>query len=36
MEASKKFPAGTWQQHLTVSQVGSTVYFDEGNGWFKR
>jgi arylsulfatase A-like enzyme len=36
MEVSKKFPAGTWQQHLTVSQVGSTVYFDEGNGWFKR
>jgi arylsulfatase A-like enzyme len=36
MEVLKKFPAGTWQQHLTVSQVGSTVYFDEGNGWFKR
>ncbi len=36
IEVSKKFPAGTWQQHLTVSQVGSTVYFDEGNGWFKR
>ena len=36
IEASKKFQPGTWRQHLTLSQVGSTVYFDEGNGGFKR
>src|SRR5437899_4720908 len=36
IEASKKFPAGTWRQHLTISQVGSTVYFDEGNGGLTR
>ena len=36
MEASKKFPAGTWRQHLMISHVGLTVYFDEGNGAFQR
>jgi predicted AlkP superfamily pyrophosphatase or phosphodiesterase len=36
MEASKKFPAGTWRQQLQVSRVGSTAYFDEGNGAFTR
>jgi len=34
MEASRKFPEGEWQQHLRVSHVGETVYFDEGNGSF--
>lgn len=34
MQASRKFPAGEWQQHLRVSLVGETVYIDEGNGSF--
>ncbi|HWY49878.1 MAG TPA: alkaline phosphatase family protein [Chthoniobacterales bacterium] len=36
IEATKKFPTGTWRQHLKVSRAGSTVYFDEGNGAFTR
>ena len=36
IEAAKKFPTGIWRQHLTISRVGSTVYFDEGNGVFER
>jgi predicted AlkP superfamily pyrophosphatase or phosphodiesterase len=36
IEATKKFPAGTWRQHLKISRVGSTIYFDEGNGAFQR
>jgi len=36
IEAAKKFPTGTWRQHLTISRVGPTVYFDEGNGVFQR
>jgi predicted AlkP superfamily pyrophosphatase or phosphodiesterase len=35
-EAKRKFPGGTWQQTLTMSHVGSTVYFDDGNGGFIR
>jgi len=34
LEATKKFPAGTWRQQLKISRVGSTIYFDEGNGTF--
>ena len=34
MQASRKFPGGEWQQHLRVSLVGETIYFDEGNGAF--
>jgi arylsulfatase A-like enzyme len=36
IEAVKKFPSGTWRQELKISRVGSTVYFDEGNGVFQR
>ena len=36
IEASKKFPAGRWRQHLTSSRVGTTIYFEEGNGGFER
>jgi arylsulfatase A-like enzyme len=36
LEAKRKFPGGTWQQNLTISHVGSTVYFDGGNGGFIR
>ena len=36
IEATKKFPTGIWRQHLTISRVGSTVYFDQGNGVFER
>jgi arylsulfatase A-like enzyme len=34
IQANRKFPAGEWRQHLTVSLVGETVYIDEGNGSF--
>jgi arylsulfatase A-like enzyme len=34
MQANRKFPGGEWQQHLRVSLVGDTIYFDEGNGSF--
>jgi arylsulfatase A-like enzyme len=34
LQASRKFPAGEWQQHLRVSLLGETVYIDEGNGAF--
>ena len=34
IEATKHFPSGTWRQSLQVSRVGSTIYFDEGNGAF--
>jgi arylsulfatase A-like enzyme len=36
IEATKKFPTGTWHQYLKVSRTGSTAYFDEGNGAFTR
>jgi hypothetical protein len=36
IEASKKFSTGMWRQHLTISKVGSALYFDEGNGGFRR
>jgi len=34
LEASRQFPAGKWHQSLRTSQVGTTVYLDEGNGSF--
>ena len=34
--ANRKFPTGTWRQHLTTSRVGTTIYLDEGNGGFGR
>jgi predicted AlkP superfamily pyrophosphatase or phosphodiesterase len=34
IEARKDFPSGTWRQTLKISRVGSTNYFDEGNGAF--
>ena len=34
IEATKRFPPGTWRQSLQISRVGSTIYFDEGNGAF--
>ena len=30
--ASRDFEHTTWRQYLKISQVNSTVYFDEGNG----
>jgi arylsulfatase A-like enzyme len=36
IEASKKFPGGTWRQHLTISRARETSYLDEGNGGFER
>jgi len=34
IEATKHFRSGTWRQSLQISRVGSTLYFDEGNGAF--
>jgi len=34
IDATKAFPGGTWDQSLHISQVGSTVYLDEGDGAF--
>jgi hypothetical protein len=34
--AKKNFPSRTWQQSLQISSVGSTIYFDEGNGAFSQ
>jgi predicted AlkP superfamily pyrophosphatase or phosphodiesterase len=34
VEAAKDFPPGIWRQTLKTSQVGSTIYLDEGNGGF--
>ena len=34
IEAKKDFAGGTWRQSLRISRVGSTIYFDEGNGAF--
>jgi arylsulfatase A-like enzyme len=34
IQATRKFPAGEWRQHLRVSLVGETIYIDEGNGAF--
>jgi predicted AlkP superfamily pyrophosphatase or phosphodiesterase len=35
IEAIRKFSGGVWRQHLTTSRVGTTEYFDEGNGEFR-
>jgi len=32
LRASRNFNKASWEQYLKVSQVGSTLYFDEGNG----
>jgi hypothetical protein len=34
IEATKHFQSGTWRQSLQISRVGSTIYFDQGNGAF--
>jgi hypothetical protein len=34
IEATKGFSAGTWQQSLQISRIGSTEYLDQGNGTF--
>ncbi|MBV9617781.1 MAG: alkaline phosphatase family protein [Verrucomicrobia bacterium] len=35
IEATRKYPDGIWQQSLTSSHVGSTIYLENGNGGFK-
>jgi len=35
IEATRRLTAGTWKQTLRISQVGSTIYLDEGNGNFQ-
>jgi arylsulfatase A-like enzyme len=34
IEATKDFHSGGWRQTLKISQIGSTIYLDEGNGSF--
>ena len=34
LEAGRKFSTGQWRQHLRISRVGETIYFDQGNGSF--
>ena len=36
IEQERKFSDGTWRQSLQITRIGSTVYFDEGNGAFIR
>jgi arylsulfatase A-like enzyme len=36
LEAKRKFNSGEWHQHLRVSRVAGTTYFDEGNGEFEK
>jgi hypothetical protein len=36
IEAEKNFPSATWRQSLQILSVGSTIYFDEGNGAFSQ
>jgi arylsulfatase A-like enzyme len=31
MEAERAFSSAKWRQHLRVTKVGDTIYFDEGN-----
>lgn len=35
LEVERKFSSGQWRQHLRISRVGATTYFDEGNGAFE-
>ncbi|MDQ6626230.1 MAG: alkaline phosphatase family protein [Verrucomicrobiota bacterium] len=32
LEASRDLPGGEWHQYLRTSRVGTSLYFDEGNG----
>jgi len=32
IEARRDFEKSVWNQHLQISRVGRTIYFDEGNG----
>ena len=34
IEAKREFTSGIWRQSVRVSRVGSTIYFDDGNGAF--
>ncbi|MDQ3315099.1 MAG: hypothetical protein M3505_10825, partial [Verrucomicrobiota bacterium] len=34
IEATRQLPSGLWRQHLQISRVRGTSYFDEGNGSF--
>ncbi|KAF5408258.1 MAG: Type I phosphodiesterase / nucleotide pyrophosphatase [Candidatus Udaeobacter sp.] len=34
IEATKDLRSGSWRQTLKISQIGSTIYLDEGNGSF--
>ena len=34
LEAAHNFPDGNWKQYLRVTELGGTIYLDEGNGEF--
>ncbi len=34
LQGTREFPGAVWRQHLKVSHVDQTIYFDEGNGAF--
>jgi arylsulfatase A-like enzyme len=34
LDAKRDFSSGTWRQKLKIFRVGSTIYLDEGNGFF--
>ena len=36
LETKRKFDSGEWRQHIRVSRVAGTTYFDEGNGEFEK
>lgn len=36
LEAAREFPEGQWRQTVQVSRVGTTLYFDESSGEFKK
>ena len=36
IDATRSFQSGKWRQSLQISQVGSTIYLDEGNGAFEK
>lgn len=35
LEATRKVDSGMWRQHLRITHLGETTYFDEGNGAFE-
>jgi hypothetical protein len=36
IKTGKTIGKGKWEQYLTISRVGETIYLDQGNGRFER